>query len=91
MGFVAEDVPELVANNDRKSLSSMDIVAVLTQVTKEQASQLTEQKVELTDQKAKLAEKDAEVAALEDRMLQLELALTDLMHSQSPQQVSSLN
>jgi hypothetical protein len=35
-GFIAEDVPELVATNDRKSLASMDIVAVLTKVVQEQ-------------------------------------------------------
>ncbi|HSP16684.1 MAG TPA: tail fiber domain-containing protein [Thermoanaerobaculia bacterium] len=35
-GFIAEDVPDLVAAKDRKSLSAMDIVAVLTKVTQEQ-------------------------------------------------------
>ena len=32
VGFIAEDVPELVATADRKGLASMDIVAVLTKV-----------------------------------------------------------
>ncbi len=36
VGFIAEDVPELVATKDRKGLSPMDIVAVLTRVVKEQ-------------------------------------------------------
>ncbi len=36
VGFIAEDVPELVAAKDRKSLSPMDIVAVLTKVVQEQ-------------------------------------------------------
>lgn len=36
VGFIAEDVPELVATRDRKGLSSMDIVAVLTKVVQEQ-------------------------------------------------------
>ena len=36
LGFIAEDVPAAVAMNDRKSLSPMDIVAVLTSVVKEQ-------------------------------------------------------
>lgn len=36
IGFIAEDVPELVASPDRKHLSAMDIVAVLTKVVKEQ-------------------------------------------------------
>jgi len=32
VGFIAEDVPDLVATSDRQGLSSMDIVAVLTRV-----------------------------------------------------------
>jgi hypothetical protein len=36
VGFIAEEVPELVSMNDRKSLSPMDIVAVLTKVVQEQ-------------------------------------------------------
>ena len=35
-GFIAEDVPELVATNNRKNLVSMDIVAVLTKVLQQQ-------------------------------------------------------
>ena len=42
-GFIAEDVPELVAMNDRKSLSSMDVTAMLTKVIQEQ--QLTIEKL----------------------------------------------
>jgi len=36
VGFIAEDVPDLVATNDRKGISPMDIVAVLTKVVQEQ-------------------------------------------------------
>lgn len=36
VGFIAEDVPDLVATSDRKGLSSMDLVAVLAKVVKEQ-------------------------------------------------------
>lgn len=36
IGFIAEDVPELVATSDRKALSAMDIVGVLTKVVQEQ-------------------------------------------------------
>jgi Chaperone of endosialidase len=36
VGFIAEDVPGLVATTDRKGLSSMDVVAVLTKVIQEQ-------------------------------------------------------
>jgi hypothetical protein len=36
VGFIAEDVPDLVATTDRKGLSSMDVAAVLTKVIQEQ-------------------------------------------------------
>ena len=36
VGFIAEDVPALVATPDRKSLSPMDVAAVLTKVVQEQ-------------------------------------------------------
>lgn len=36
IGFIAEDVPELVATPDRNGLSSMDIVGILTKVVQEQ-------------------------------------------------------
>ena len=36
VGFIAEEVPQLIATKDRKGLSPMDIVAVLTKVVQEQ-------------------------------------------------------
>jgi len=36
VGFIAEDVPKLVATKDRKGMSPMDVVAVLTKVVQEQ-------------------------------------------------------
>lgn len=42
IGFIAEDVPDLVATSDRKGLSAMDIVAVLTQVVKQQQKVISE-------------------------------------------------
>jgi hypothetical protein len=41
VGFIAEDVPELVAKKNRKSLSSMDIVSVLTKVVQEQQNTIS--------------------------------------------------
>jgi hypothetical protein len=55
LGFIAEEVPDLVAMNDRKSLSTMDIVAVLTKVVKEQQKLNQEQQNELSLLKAKLS------------------------------------
>jgi hypothetical protein len=40
IGFIAEDVPDLVATRDRKGLSTMDIVAVLTKVIQAQQQQI---------------------------------------------------
>ncbi len=42
LGFIAEEVPELVATKDRKSLSPMDIVAVLTKVVQQQQKRIEE-------------------------------------------------
>ena len=44
IGFIAEDVPDLVAVNGRKGLSSMDIVAILTKVLQEQQQVINDQK-----------------------------------------------
>jgi hypothetical protein len=44
VGFIAEDVPALVATSDRKGMSSMDVVAVLTKVVQEQQEWLKELK-----------------------------------------------
>jgi hypothetical protein len=42
VGFIAEDVPDLVAVGDRDALSTMDIVAVLTRVVQEQQIKIKE-------------------------------------------------
>lgn len=68
-GFIAEDVPDLVANNSRKSLSTMDIVAVLTKVIQEQ------QKL-LKSQQQAIEEINASVTQLtEDKVISNAIAL----------------
>jgi hypothetical protein len=42
IGFIAEDVPDLVAKNGRTGIDPMDIVAVLTKVVQEQQDSLKE-------------------------------------------------
>jgi hypothetical protein len=64
VGFVAEDVPELVATPGRQTLSGLEIVAVLTKVVKEQRQAIQAQRVEY--QRA-IAELTARLAALEAR------------------------
>lgn len=62
LGFIAEDVPEMVATKDRKGMSSMDVVAVLTKVLKDQHKMMQEQ------QKT--------ISALSDKISALESKLT---------------
>lgn len=40
VGFIAEEVPDLLASHDRRSLSTMDIVAVLTKVVQAQQQRI---------------------------------------------------
>jgi len=56
IGFIAEDVPELVATQSRKSLKPMDIVAVLTKVVQQQQktiNQLSQKIDHLSEQQDK--------------------------------------
>jgi hypothetical protein len=59
LGFIAEDVPELVATNDRKSLAPMDITAVLTKVVQDQDAQIKLLTKRLDDLERQLTEKDS--------------------------------
>ncbi|MCP4156934.1 MAG: tail fiber domain-containing protein, partial [bacterium] len=62
VGFIAEEVPELVAQKNRKSMSSMDVVAVLTKVLQQQQETIKEIK----------AQHKKTIADLEKRIAQLE-------------------
>lgn len=44
VGFIAEDVPDIVANADRKSIPMMDVLALLTRVVKDQQQTIEEQR-----------------------------------------------
>jgi Chaperone of endosialidase len=41
VGFIAEEVPDLLAAHDRRSIGALDIVAVLTKVVQEQQATIT--------------------------------------------------
>jgi len=47
VGFIAEDVPALLASADRESLSAMDVVAALTRVVQEQQRRIEELEAKL--------------------------------------------
>ncbi|UCH96984.1 MAG: tail fiber domain-containing protein [Candidatus Aminicenantes bacterium] len=56
LGFIAEEVPQLVASKGRKGLSPMDITAVLTRVLQEQQKMVREQQETIMQLKTKIAE-----------------------------------
>ena len=64
VGFIAEDVPDLVAMRDRKHLSPMDIVAVLTKVVQEQSRKIEEQQNAYKDQQTTIHELKRELDSL---------------------------
>ncbi|MEK6262855.1 MAG: tail fiber domain-containing protein [Planctomycetota bacterium] len=68
VGFIAEDVPELVALQDRKSLAPMDFVAVLTKVVQDQDLQLVGER-QRNDQQQKLIEQQQEALKLLSRQV----------------------
>jgi hypothetical protein len=43
LGFIAEDVPDLVATKDHKRLNAMDLTAVLVKVVQEQQRMIQKQ------------------------------------------------
>ncbi|MBC8117735.1 MAG: tail fiber domain-containing protein [Candidatus Saccharimonas sp.] len=69
VGFIAEDVPELVATNDRKGLAPMDITAVLTKVVQDQDKQLGQQQQLIEQQQAALKELTRQMAELKQMVV----------------------
>jgi hypothetical protein len=57
VGFIAEDVPELVATKNRKGMSAMDVVAVLTKVVQEQQKTISDLSKEMAELKKELKSK----------------------------------
>ncbi len=64
LGFIAEDVPELVATKDRKGLSPMDVVAVLTKIVQEQQKEFQKQQKMNEAQQKTIDELQKQVANL---------------------------
>ncbi len=54
LGFIAEEVPDLVAINNRKSLRTMDIVAVLTKVVQDQQKTIETMSKEFAELQSRL-------------------------------------
>jgi hypothetical protein len=56
VGFIAEDVPAIVAMEDREGLSPMDLVGVLTKVVQEQQNLLQQQQVTINSLTSRVEE-----------------------------------
>ena len=56
VGFIAEDLPDLVADPGRKSVSTMDVVALLTKVVQSQKRELEAKDRELKAMKREIGE-----------------------------------
>jgi len=66
LGFIAEDVPELVASADRKGMNSMDVVAVLTRVVKDQEKENLKLRHSLSKMINKLERLENRINLIED-------------------------
>jgi hypothetical protein len=61
VGFIAEDVPDLVASKGRNGISPMDIVAVLTKVVQEQQSMVQKQQEVINTLTEKLTQLETKI------------------------------
>ncbi|WP_415405721.1 tail fiber domain-containing protein [Sulfurovum sp. CS9] len=84
-GFIAEEVPQLVATKDRKGINALEIVALLTKVVKEQEKINKVQEKELKATRTELQAKDERMVAMEarqkaqdEKIANLESILTNL-------------
>ena len=64
VGFIAEEVPDLVATNGRKGMSSMDVVAVLTRVVQDQQKIIQEMARKISRIESRLNENELLTAAV---------------------------
>lgn len=67
LGFIAEDVPDLVATDSRRSLVPMDFVAVLTKVVQQHDTRVQELEKAVTARDAAIEALTARLEALERR------------------------
>lgn len=76
LGFIAEDVPEIVASNDRGTLSSMDIIALLTRVVQDQQVTIEDKDLRVDTLERQLAQQSQRMDQLET-MVHLVTGLSD--------------
>ncbi len=71
LGFIAEDVPDLVSTPGRKGIQAMDLIAVLTKVVQERRQRISSLEEQLQDREAQMDALETRLEALE-RLLELE-------------------
>ncbi len=64
VGFIAEDVPDLVALNGRKAIDPVNIIGILTKVVQEKSQVIEKQQKTLETLEAKLAKLESEMQRL---------------------------
>lgn len=67
VGLISEEVPDLIEPKDRKGLSPMDIVAVLTKVVQEQQKTNRKQRTVIKTLTEMLAQLEAKIEDLQTR------------------------
>jgi hypothetical protein len=72
LGFIAEDVPELVAIPERNGISPMDLIAVLTKVVQNQQAVVQDQQAALQGQQAVVQDQQAAMQAQEQTIERLQ-------------------
>ena len=88
VGFIAEDVPEIVASKGRDALSAMEMVALLTKVVQVQEEDLKSKDAEMVEMKAK---QKAENESMQKRLSKVESLLTNLALETSNQDKDQLS
>jgi len=68
VGFIAEDVPDLVATKDRRGLSPMDTLAVVTKVVQDQQKTIKAQNEEIQALKSLLRQTVAGLVAVQQQV-----------------------
>lgn len=85
VGFIAEDVPEIIAEPERKSVPVMDVVALVTRVVKDQQQTIEDQKATIARQQQELNAVSEQQKATNERLARLEKLLAAQSAAQAEQ------
>jgi hypothetical protein len=83
LGFIAEDVPELVSTPGRTGVQPMDIIAVLVKTAQDQLQKLGTVQEELRQKDLQLADQKAEIQELKARVQEMAEVKSELAEIRS--------